>query len=485
MKKYLSKITIAILIALVSTLAFALPALASEARTPHPPIAIVKDLDIPRGTTSPQLVFEFGLTQVTPATGQTAPGAVPGVTFQPVHPPTVTMPAPRPSITFVPNASGLMETSFDLTEDFVWPNAGVFHFLIQEVQPTNAAALTADPLASLTYDTRAHILTVEVRNCTVHPSGLVATNVVATPGTPGTPGTPDIFADPPYLPGRWVAGEKYERYIPGDAIAPIPGTPGRPGTPGTIEDASQIDFRNIFTRDIEGSLTDPALAITKTVTDTTGLADLNLRFPISTTLTKPTQAFEHDPAFAGNLTGTAAPVVVNDQGQPVYIGSPAERVPVTVTRTGAGTVVSPFAFTVTTTLAHGERLAFPELVAGTTFGATETQHPTYTGHAIAFSAAENRGTFGESIPANVGVDVVVPELADHFVSDRNPMTPSGQDYTLANRVDFHNDLVHSPITGLVIGSMPILAALIAITVVLAMMVAARSRRRIEALPVAF
>ena len=508
MKKFVSKLTLALIVALVASLGVA--GIASAAPDPvnvrQSGVAIVKDLDKPSGTGSLQdLTFEFVLAQLE-MVETTAPGTdLPGNTFEPMLPPTVefnrgTVANPF-EITFPAGLFGQRQVTINLNtdtgipygwintaaSDIVFPHAGVFHFLIQEVPDTNTIAC---PYSFLTYATNAHILSLVVRND--GNGNLYVAGALGMPGTPptgGTPGTPGS----PGTDDEWVAGPKYPILIPGTPGTPgTPYEPGLPGTPDTITEASHLAFTNIFVRDVRGDLEDPALAITKTIRDADGSANLNTRFSIVATLTVPQQVFDSytTPMPVISLTSVEnLPVVVDANGNPVYDG--AARIPVTVTGTGAPAIpagpggtpaaVPADPFIITTTLGDGETLAFPNVWAGTIFGATEIQHPNWSGEATVRVAGVGTGTtFGSLASTNAGNNVVVPQGSTHFVSDLRVGTPPAP----GNSIDFVNDYNEPPLTGLWVGSMPVVAALLAATVILAMMVASRSRKRIEQLPLA-
>jgi hypothetical protein len=492
MKKLFSRLTLALSVALVASIAIAGVAIADQ-DPPRAldPIGITKNLDMPAGTSTPGFTFAFTMTQGQPVGGD-VPADLEGIGFEVMPNPTVQF-GPDRTITFpagyfgerqtdirLNNAAGFnTQASFAAGEiDILFPHAGIFHIFLEEVHNTNAAAMAADAAANpnapgtLTYSTAIYILTFEVRNVD---GQLRVTNVIGQPGTPGTDGT----LGTPGNPGsddRWVGGPKLGQLIPGDEYDPgSPGEDGTPGTPGTIDDPSPLRFTNIFTRQINGDLDNPAFAVTKTVEDTSGLSDLSLAFSTVTTLTVPQQLIDQNNATTPptpllTLTGANAPVVVS--GSPAVVVDPAP----TVTVTGTGTPADPFV--VEADLRHGERLVFPTLPAGTIFGSTEIQHRDYTGEGRVFVAGNQIGpAFGDVTNNNLqGERIIVPQAPGHFVSDISPFN---------NRIDFINDFVHSPPTGLVITSMPVLAALILATLTLAMMVASRSRKRVEQMPVAF
>ena len=493
MKKLFSRLTLALSVALVASLAIAGVAIADpEPPAALPDLGITKNLNMPAGTTSPELTFEFTLTQARPVGGGNAPAdlvdagfeVMPNPTVQFGNDRTITFPAnmfgERQTTLRVNNAAGFnTQAAFDAGEiDILFPHAGVFHIFLEEVHNTNAATMAADAAANpntpatLTYSTAIHVLTFEVRNVD---GQLRVTNVIGQPGTPGTDGVVGTPADPG-TDDRWVAGAKYPVLVPGTPGEPgTPNRPGEPGTPSEILNPSPLYFTNLFTREVRGDLDNPAFAVTKTVVDTSGLSDLSLAFSTVTTLTVPQQLIDQSNATTPptpllTLTGANAPVVVS--GSPAVVVDPAP----TVTVTGTGTPADPFV--VTADLRHGERLVFPTLPAGTIFGSTEIQHDDYTGEGRVFVSGAQVGTAFGDVTNNTlqGENIVVPQAPGHFVSDISPFN---------NRIDFINDFVHSPPTGLVITSMPVLAALILATLTLAMMVASRSRKRVEQMPVAF
>jgi len=485
MKNYFSRLVLALGLALVMGLGFAGVALANPPAA-LPNLGITKNLDTPNGAVTPATTFSFRLTQAQPVGGGNAPTDLVNAAFEVMPTPTATIGADR-SISYPAGYFGLRQTELRLNNaagfntsasftagdiDILFPNAGVFHFFVEEMRNTNnlAADNAANPnaLGTLTYSTAVYMMTLEVRNVD---GQLRVTHVIGQPATPGTPGS-DGTPGQPGTEDRWVLGPKGNQFFPG--TDPQPGTPPTdsiPGIPGTIVDPSEFLFRNIFTRNIITTDPDaPAFAVTKTVVDTTGLSDLTTVFPTATTLIIPSQVFDQ-PGPNPTLTASAT-------GVRVVSGTPGVNVTPqpTIGISGTGTAADPFV--VTANLLHGQRLIFPELPAGTTFGSTETQDAEFTGEGRVFVAGTQIGTpFGDVTDNNLaGDDVVVPNQGTHFVSAAEPFN---------NRIDFINDYVHADNTGLVITSMPMLAVLIAATVFLAMMVASRSRQRAEQMPAAF
>jgi hypothetical protein len=449
MRKYFSKMTLALVVALVMSLGIAGVAMADPG-TPEPPrelvnVGITKVLDIPEGTTVPASNFQFTFQQMIP--NPDGEGLILGSTA-----PAATI-APATAGFAAGNAGGFVtaeDPHFPVTQAVnvlrpqagtSWPHAGDFFFLVTETASTNGFT----PPEHMSYSTASWVLIVRVANVTL-PDGTVELRpvqayAVAPTRVPGTDGTPDSF----------YYDEEGKRQV-------TPGTPGTPDTEqeGQLLDPSAIRFVNVFTRDIIGVPADPALAVSKTLSGE--FADMTRTFSFSGTLVIPAAAVER-------VGGEVTAIVVDANGIAVV----PER---TVVFSGAdGTLTGTF------TLGHGETLAFPTVTAGTTFNFTETQLENWSGTAVITSGSSAPVTVGEIAQGNAGEDVIT---GVHIVSDaRGPEADSG---FLGNTAAFHNAFHESPLTGLVIGSMPFLAVLLGATLLLAMMVASRSRQRIEQIP---
>ena len=502
---------LALSIALITSLGVAGVAhAASVPTTPLADLGITKVLDMPAGTLSPELTFSFRLTQAQPVDGP-AEGDIVGDAFEVMTTATASI-GPDRTITYPANFFGTRQTTLRLNDaagfntaaaltagniDIAFPHAGTFHFFLEEMRPVSpataaneaamAADATANPLApaTLTYSEAVYLLHFQVRNVE---GQLRVTDVFATPAIPGTDGTTGTPGQPGTDPIRtWNAGTKQYDVFEGTVeTSGTPSTTGTAGLPGVIVDPSSLSFTNIFTRTINGTLDNPAFQVQKFTPDLQGLFDMTIQFSTRTTITIPTQVFADsnvttptlgivggvfDPAHA------EAPVVVRGTGADRVVVADAN-----VVVTGTGTAADPFV--VTADLRVGERLAFPILPVGTIFGSTEFQHADYSGIGEARVGGNLIDTFGGNAAnaidqARRGVDVVVPQAAGHFVSNA---TVNG---LFGNSVDFRNDIAVPPITGLVIGSMPALVVLLGATLLLAMMVASRSRQRIEAMPIAY
>ncbi|MCL2606308.1 MAG: hypothetical protein FWD93_03410, partial [Coriobacteriia bacterium] len=231
------------------------------------------------------------------------------------------------------------------------------------------------------------------------------------------------------------------------------------GGSATHEAGEKTDliFVNIYYND------ESDLGIIKRITG--DQADMSETFSITTTLTIPQQVFDANPTFnpAVFLTGARAPVVVDTLATPpTTLVSPQPTI--TITGSAGNPIVS-----VTTELGHGHRLFFPQLISGTLFQAMEIQEDNFAGQAVV--TGPGAGTF-PTTPV-VDADVIVPGATDRFVSD-----------TGTSVITFTNDYREMILAGLLVGSMPMIFALLMATLLLAMMVASRSRKRIEQLPIA-
>ena len=431
MKKSFSRLAVALVVAAVMSLAFALPAMA--ATTTPGQVTLTKDMSVPNGTATPAFTFDFVLSQVavvTQGTGGTANEQnMPGTTFTTTVPsgeavpfPTdftpaqITVPANTTTATTIVDFNALIPTAAAATWGF--PNAGVFHFLVSEAQGTN----TVGAGSTLTYDQTRYVISVEVVNVPVtatNPRGLEVRNAV----------TVEVTAPVPAIAGvQWVAGTT----------------------------KTDPDWENIY-------VTTTTFQVNKVITGDT--ANMDEVFSISTSLVLPDQARDSVPPQTTAPTATVVWHTANPNTVPPQVaGAPVTPAP-TVAVTGTGTAADPFVFVAE--LGHNQRLQFDNVVAGTTFSSTETQLPGFTGQAIV------AGPGATTVNAAEGANVVVPSAATRYVSDEGNSS-----------IAFTNNYRDMLLTGLVVGSMPVLAVLLVATALLAMAVASRSRQRIEQLPVA-
>jgi len=408
MNTYISKLTIAIVAVLVIGLGAAIPAMAY----PEPPAAaraaITKRIVTPTGTTIPESNFTFEFQQMARdrATGDLSVMDSDDLSFI-----ETTLSA---SVSFEAGAYHMAETE-DFLAGVTWPHAGDFIFIVSETANTNTLAANEH----MTYSSESFIVVVSVIN---HYGLLIPAGAFALPATPGTEGTLPQDSDPD------------------SKIDPTPGTPGEDGEPGTF---SNLQFSNVFSRDIIGTFDDPALEVTK---DVVGVyANLILPFEFTLNLGIPAEALDRAEPFA--FAQPAVATILDAEGDVV------RTVPI------EGTMPN---FTLDFTLSAGERLAIPVLPAGTTFLAAEAQQPEYNGDLDVVVG----GTLVVSYEEAEGDDIAMAIA-------RN-LSDAGR-----NAADFTNTHNHSPLTGLIIGSMPILAIIIGATLALSMMVASRSRQRVE------
>ncbi|MCL2438018.1 MAG: hypothetical protein FWC99_02845 [Coriobacteriia bacterium] len=441
MKKYLSKLTFAVALALVMSLGIAGIAVADPVARERLDVAITKELNMPAGTIVPASSFTFTFAQITPAPepnedewviGAPAPESVATVPNA-----VITIPAGTTPITENP-----MWQVTDVLENATWPHAGDFFFMIRETANTNPT-IAANPAERMTYDDSAFFLHVRVANCPVTgnyvPTQAIARVLIGTHVTEGH-----------YV--RWGEGPDKIRYYPGTED---------PIYDDKLIDPSEIHFINDFAR-----INNLPLEVSKTTVG--DYANLSLLFPFEVQLVIPALALAGTPTstppgplFAGPVVGV---VVDSTTGDPVV---PTRTVTVT------GTLPN---ITVETELSDNESIRFAGLPTGTTFVVTETQHEDYSATADvtiggALSATSPHGDAG---PGSAGDDLTVPATGAYIVTDGG-----------ANAADFTNSHHPPTMSGLVITSMPLLAVLIAAAVLLAMMVASRSRQRVEQMPAAF
>jgi len=501
MKKYLSRLTFALVVALVMSVGVAIPAMAAEngngptALTPVE-VGITKELNMPWGTTTPAATFNFQIRQLEyPVTG--LPDDDDLVYMDPAE---VTLPSTgQMNVVYAagagPNRQGTSTDPYfsdvrvavrgsgpetNILANVVWPRADLFSFEIREVVPTASTNTFAD-YEFMTYDVNIFVLTVRTAWCPVAELYLPVQSF-AWPGFPGTDG---------YY------------YFDGKLTHIRPGQPGQ--DPGSwVVDPSEIRFVNNFYRETPRGGDDPdyaSFALTKQIRQTQEndiYADPNLYFSFDTTLTIPAVAMQPmssaDNAFAASTgTITVTGFIIDENDDPVMTtgASPVQRT-VTFTGTPVRVYYTPNEGTpvwVSTTLVlsntapielrHNQTMIVPTLPAGTIFEVTELQDDRYYvydlsvyvgGIPVPLSAVRPGGV---TLPTAVGADVTVGPL---YIIDI-PETRGGC-------VTFMNAFRYVPITGLIIGSMPFLVGLIAATLVLAMMVSSRSRKRIEQLPVA-
>ena len=523
MKKYFSKLTLAIVVALVMGLAFAAPAMA----TPTPLdatnafLSVTKELRMDPGTAIPDgVTFEFMFTQVVPRSG-TAPNLV-GWTFELKDPPvpgiqipgqSLTYPAdlidPQPDPGFVFDQNGnvvlgyLAQTypGFDL-RTLNWPHAGNFFFVVTERANTNPSIDTGNPYESILYCDRAFLLIVSVGNFMVDGNEVqLAYNVqVASLGTdnapiytPGTAGGPGTWEDGDYW---WNVIEKRWDYRPGQYI-PDPGNPGyyiwspEPSCLWFINQYSYNQPGNDLGNDVGNDidLESARFSIEKTIVGESRVhADLNTLFTFDATLTigpiTVAAHFADGNGFELPTTITAAVQEQNAAGEWVNVDP---FTPVVFNRQflGTGPNYTGIIFVSPTPagfqLADGQRLRFPDNVpAGTTVAVTERA---LTGWAPQFANwTENDGTV-RPFPGGFLTGGYGQPLS---VNSATQLTPPGFVTTAGDEViDFGNRFQYVPLMGLFVASMPIVMALLGATVLLAMMVASRSRQRIEQLPIAY
>lgn len=466
-------------------------------------VGITKELTMPWGTTTPDATFVFTFTQLDANANDSDPTVT---SAAPLVPPTVTIPnmtviyeagtgpnrmadypgpgATPPFFSDVQVAHRTSPTSItNALDGVVWPSTGLFSFLIREVTPPDSTNSFIDDEEFMTYDESVFVLTVRVGLCPVT-GELVPVQAYAWPGTEGTD-------------GRIVWDGKLYRIYPG-----IPGEPG-----GTWErQPSDIRFVNNFYRDI-GELEEedevPSFLVRKNVrqgvADSDVFADLDLYFGFNVTLNVPAPALapmSDDPFAADGAAITVTGYIFNEDGTPAMTtgASPVQR---TVTFTGTpvrvyNTATPPVWISSTLQLTsatpfelrHGQTMEIPVLPAGTQFTVQELQDANYYLADVEVLIGGQVATLSPTPPTGtgtVGQNVTIPAGSQilYIVDTRD------EDGSLAgNEATFLNAYRYVPFTGLVVASMPVLIALIVATLMLAMMVASRSRKRIEQMPFA-
>ena len=461
MKKYLSRLTLALVVALVMSLGVAIPAMAAASLEVLPEIGITKDINMPPGTTTPASNFVFTFDQVIPAP------IVPPETESPGYVIGASSPAaPSFGPYTISFAAGAYPSSQAIVStDRAWPHAGQFHFLIRERTPdtTPPSANTWEDNETMNYDDGAYILTLNVVNRAVYVDGegYVNTLVVASGfARVATPGTGDV----------WTVGDKFEEIIPGE--------PGDDGY-GWDVDPSDIRFVNDFIRTltpppgVDPTPENAALVITKEI-DAQDFQHANLEtlfnFTLNLTAYAPLLPYTAIPSLAGAIVVDAD----NNTVDLTATGRTPLAITTTTTTIDGATVVT--GATVVFQLKHGEQLLIPALAAGTTWVAVE--------HAHADFLPRVEVTVGGGTPINLPTGGGFQLINTEITTENRILTDLGDDAgdENGNGADFVNRYNYSAVTGLIIGSMPVLVVLIGATLVLAMMVASRSRQRIEQVP---
>ena len=469
MKQHFSKLALVLVLAVVAGLAFAAPALAEPTPPAAQPLApefqfvgITKEINTPQGTVVPEsrFIFEFQQMMLAERDGQSTLVPREGTPSASV-PAAVTI--PNQVIDFPVDKVGLDAHIAQLggatpphglnLGTIAWPHAGTFIFKITEKANTNPD-IENNVNRFMTYSDAAFVLFVAVGN---FEDGLAIVNIqvaeINPKYVPGEEGEDGHYEEGVYV---WDENAKLNNYRPGTWID------GTEATEGEWEiNPSGIHFVNDYVHIIAQTLTDPALAISKEVAGT--YADQTLKFNFGASLTIPALALS-------NFSGPVVATVTDANGAAVE----PER-----TVTFAAGSETPSVLSAEFTLAHGEELRFPTLPAGTTYSVTEAATQNYAATAVVIIG-------GAEVPAlavgnSSAVSVNTALTATGHVSNARP----GAAEAPFNLAAFTNTNHTPEIMGLVIGSMPFVVALFGATVLLAMMVASRSRQRIEQLPIAY
>ena len=218
---------------------------------------------------------------------------------------------------------------------------------------------------------------------------------------------------------------------------------GRPTA--DVKESRSMLFENMFIPTDIGTIDDPddsALVISKTVTGE--LANMLLPFSFNLSLTAPALP------IGTTLEGPIWATIVDTRGETdVPVGAPID-------------ILENPNFT----LPHGHELRVATLPVGAGFTVTETGTPEYIPSAIVVAGSAT-GNYNREIGQSLTTG-----------SYRISMEEAG------NSAAFTNAHQSIEIMGLAITSMPFIVALVLATALLAMMVATRSRKRIETLPIA-
>lgn len=256
--------------------------------------------------------------------------------------------------------------------------------------------------------------------------------------------------------GLEIASVEVFRIVP-----PVP-----PETNPTFDKTNYFVFNNIFNPNV-GDSANPALRITKTIAGDRAEANLLTLFPFTVTLTAPgVLGIEPDPNPAGPVVTPVLPAplvgtIVNaTTGNPVTGADLAPRTTNEVTFTAG---VASFE------LRDGERLNIPTLPGGTTYTVLETGTANFRPEAIVTQGGV-AGPVLPATPADFGDDLTVDGTV------HNVPTPPAN---IAAFTNFYN--AETP-AGLFIANNAalIISALAATALVL--LLASRSRKRIEQMP---
>jgi len=423
MNKFFKRVALALSLALVASIAVAVPALAAAATTADPAISsvITKNMLMPAGVNTPaDMTFTFTFTPAGFNGGASNSGAA--------HPTlsSVNIVVPAGSATGF-SATSNVHAALVTAANQTGVNAGPHDWVVSETVPNpNPSA------AGVTYDTTRYILRAHFAN-PVAPATAMTVPFVEVFNITSAPGDTPI-----------VIGTKR-----GDGM----------------------QFTNIYTPDI-GTSTTPALIVSKVIGANRPSANLDTLFPFTLTLTAPSALGTAPgpvvtPVLPGTPAGTFTATITMDDATgtaaPIMVGGVSR--PTTVNFTGG---VASFQ------LRDGERLNVATLPAGTTYtlleGATAQFAPTAI---VTQNGLVTTGSpYAPSPPPGYGQSLQVTG-AVHFT-----------DGTHNNSAAFTNNLQSIDITGLFVANNAIVIAVALAAVTFVLLLAARARKRIEEAPLA-
>jgi len=412
MKKMFKRLALTLVLALVASMAIAVPAFAAApppSADPAVSAQLRKTMLMPAGVTTPaEMTFNFTFT----ATGTSNSGAA--------HPalPAVDIVVPAGSANNWTHTVDL-RTALATAANQTGVNAGPHEWIVRETVPaTNPSA------AGMTYDTREFLLRAFFAN-------------------PVAPATAMTVA---YV-------EVFNITSPRDTVPPELGTKRGDGIP----------FENIFVPPT-GDSTNPALRVTKTIDGDRPQANLNTLFPFTVTLTAP-------PALGTAPGPVVTPVLPTPLVGTIVLadGSPA---PTTVGGASRPTTVNFVDGVATFQLRDGERLNVPTLPGGTDFVVHEAGTPNFRPSVIVTEGGVARPAQGPAAGTGYGTDLTTtPSGIIHNV----PTPPNN----VAAFTNFYN---HATPTGLLIVDNTILIVSALAATALVLLLASRSRKRIEDMP---
>ena len=421
MKKLLSKLALMLVVALVMGLGIAVPAMAT------PPTNVRKTLTVPEGVTVPAsgFTFTFNFAQVPAA-------ATPALDI-----PNQTITIPAGGTAPVPQVSAAITSFLEGFRSTTGLNAGIRDWEVREVIPGVWPVGNAEvPVPGMTYDQSRFILRVHFSN-----------NLDA--------GGQPIAGQPPLNVAFVEVFRTHDRL--GNVVLPGPTDP--PGSPG-LKYSDGLAFVNAFAP-TTGRVDDPALRVSKTITEPDRAhANLNQLFEFNLALAAPVHSPSPPPPPAVPVV-LPSPITAHIMTGPVATPTAAPNCLIRTTN-----VVTITNGTANFLMRDGEWLRIVELPAGTTYTVTETGVPLFTPSAVVVGGTAAAANFSAAEGANLAANGTVHNVP------------------VSNYASFSNQYRFITPAGLVIANAPFFAVGFA-ALALTLMLASRSRKRIEEMPIAY